>query len=57
MEYTSGGRLCCNLLFRMVKSCEVLKRESQTPVNVFSIYNAYIPTPPLGFLRKYAWQR
>ena len=37
MEYTSGGRLCCNLLFRMVKSCEVLKRESQTPVNVFSI--------------------
>ena len=49
MEYTSGGRLCCNLLFRMVKSCEVLKRESQTPVNVFSIYNAYIPLRPWAF--------
>ena len=45
-----GGRAWnTHLLFRMVKSCEVLKRESQTPVNVFSIYNAYIPLRPWAF--------
>ena len=35
--YTPTGRTGCYLLFRLVKSCEVLKHERQTHVNVFSI--------------------
>lgn len=39
----------CHLFFRQVKRCEVLKPESQTLVNVFSIYNAHILAHPWAF--------
>jgi len=44
----SGGRLCCYLSFRQVKSCEVLKYERQTLINVFFINKPLSPAPTLG---------